>query len=296
MEYKRRENLCKQSERMDDKHEWKIVKIVTSFCKPSKMFLSKRVCLYCKWVKYVEIGPKYRIQLTPNVYANRNINTFMPESKLIIKNKPICKDRMNVSNQKKIFLTKEDIIKKVKIFTENYSSQPKGDGEVYVLYLAEGRCYIGFSKNPSVRIKQQSNNPKGRWLKNYPALLELCTIKNANLIIEHELTDYLMRELGHSYIRGGQYYNPDLDYDDIKYFQEFNKPIIKKQTQTKKADTSNSFKPWSYEEEDKLIKLYHKGLSLELLSQNFKRTISAIEIKLRRFGYYPDSGAKFNSY
>ena len=87
-------------------------------------------------------------------------------------------------------------------------------------------CYVGFTTNYTTHINRILNhtyNPGNLWLQKYPILEELCTIRNVDLETEHELADYLMRELGHGYIRGGAYTRWNLKDRDLKYFLNFKK-------------------------------------------------------------------------
>ena len=120
-----------------------------------------------------------------------------------------------------INLTKEDILEKVKIFTENYIYYPYGNGTVYVLHLKTGRCYVGWTSNYFKRKIVHANLPKSLWLKKYPVLAEICTIRNASLETEHQLADYLIRELGLGFIRGGAYTQRILNKNDIEYFLQY---------------------------------------------------------------------------
>jgi len=88
-------------------------------------------------------------------------------------------------------------------------------GTVYVLELAEGRRYCGWTQAPYKRLRDHFHGEGSVYSKTYPPVAVLATYKNCTVEDEHRITLENMRDHGIDAVRGGRYSNLTLRYDQI---------------------------------------------------------------------------------
>jgi predicted GIY-YIG superfamily endonuclease len=88
---------------------------------------------------------------------------------------------------------------------------------IYVLYLEDGKYYVGKSKNPVKRIEDHVNDTGAYWTKLHKPLEVIRLIENASDFDEDKYVKEYMRDYGITNVRGGSYVTAELSQEQIKF-------------------------------------------------------------------------------
>lgn len=89
---------------------------------------------------------------------------------------------------------------------------PFNSSKVYVLRLADGCWYVGYTAYLAKRIKKHVHKPKVQWIQQHPVLAVERVFDDGSLALEATITYDLLKLYGIGKVRGANYttfYYPD---------------------------------------------------------------------------------------
>jgi len=96
---------------------------------------------------------------------------------------------------------------------------------IYALYLAQSKYYIGKTSNPDFTIEQHLLSGGSAWTRKYKPIGVITIIPNCDDYDEDKYTRIYMDKYGIDNVRGGSFYEVNLDDFTIKLLEKMNKII-----------------------------------------------------------------------
>lgn len=161
---------------------------------------------------------------------------------------------------------------------------------IYVLKLHDGKYYIGKTENLDTRLRAHYNGTGSSWTQKYPVVSTLETIETDDPYDEDKITLRYMEKYGVDNVRGGTFCRITLTVSEkntIRQMLHGNADRCFRCGEqghfvTDCSHHTNSYEPWSHEEDERLKEEMREGMSVREMSEKHGRTPGAIRSRMKR--------------